>query len=146
MPRDGDLRRIFRERLPEAHWTSIETGGTGRGIPDSHFCFPDGSAGWIEYKLTGTSKVAIRPEQAAWAMRQTRMSGFVMFAVRWKCKAGPRRLPRDALYLVPGRNVTALMDAGLASSHAWSWEGGPARWDWDAVRKILKWRTAVAIS
>jgi hypothetical protein len=43
--RHGDLRRIFREHLKEAQWSSIETGATAGGVPDSDYCFEGRQAG-----------------------------------------------------------------------------------------------------
>jgi hypothetical protein len=33
MEKDGGLRRLFREKFPEAQWTSIESPLTASGIP-----------------------------------------------------------------------------------------------------------------
>jgi hypothetical protein len=35
MKRDGDLRRLFIQRMPHAQWTSIETGAITQDVPDT---------------------------------------------------------------------------------------------------------------
>jgi hypothetical protein len=40
MKQDGGLRVLFREPLPRTQWSSIETGATAGGVPDSEFGFP----------------------------------------------------------------------------------------------------------
>lgn len=134
---DGGLRKLFRLHLPEAHWTSIETGGTGLGIPDSEYCFPGGRQGWVEFKQTSAIAVRVAPEQVAWAERRVRVGGRVALAVRCKTPASARRTVRDALFLYGGAQARAVLLNGLRTPPMGLWEGGPARWNWREIKDIL---------
>ena len=134
---DGNLRQLFREKLPEVHWQAIETGGTGRGVPDSNGCWR-GREFWVEYKRTGTGRVPLRPEQVGWLSRRGRGGGRVRVAVRQVHKGGPRKGPPvDALWLLEGVHAVDIVERGLhwdlASFVIRRWDGGPSRWDWDRV-------------
>lgn len=148
---DGDLRPIFRARVPPpVHWTSVETGGTGRGVPDSNFC-ADGVEGWIEYKVTAGWSVTLRPEQIGWLTTRARHGGRVFVAVRRRCEEGPRRDWADDLYLLEGAAARELREQGLRQFAVTKnaptarrqagllgvWSGGPSAWDWQAVRDVL---------
>lgn len=135
---DGGLSALFQKRMPDFHWTRIETGGTGRGIPDLAFVH-QGTYGWLENKVTSGWKVGLSPEQVAWALRHQRAGGRTFVAVRRKADAGPRRGKAvDSLYLYQGIFVRELATMGLRCPlfllHT---PGGPARWDWTAVRDVL---------
>lgn len=137
---DGGLRRIFRSSLPEFHWVSVETGGTGRGVPDSEYC-RGGVTGWIEFKKTDGWCVTLRPEQVAFMSRRFRERGRCFIAVRQQCKPGPRREARDALWLIQGNLAAMAKSDGLRALEGLQgvavWHHGPARWDWAAVREML---------
>lgn len=137
---DGGLRALFRARVP-GDWTSIESGTTGGGIPDSNFCIR-GVEGWIEYKQTTGHVVTLRPEQTGWLTRRARNGGRVFVAIRQQAPAGPRRAARDALWLVPGRLAVQARSEGLrglaGAPGVRTWHGGPgAGWDWQAVAAAL---------
>jgi hypothetical protein len=131
--RDGDLRAIFRRRLPDFDWQSIETGSTGRGIPDSNYC-RDGAEGWIEFKAAKAWAVGLRPEQCGWILRRTRHGGRGWIAVRRK---------DDELWMMWGRWAAELKAHGLRGlqmtplDDLWMWNGGPARWDWTRIAQLL---------
>lgn len=135
---DGGLAAIFRARFPSVHWQPIETGGTGRGIPDLNFC-SGGVEGWIENKVTSTLSVGLRPEQIAWLARRSRAGGRAFVAVRRKTEAGPRRGPAtDSLWLFAGDKAAAVALAGLREDLALGvWSGGPAKWRWTEVARII---------
>lgn len=138
---DGGLRKLFQQHLPMFHWQAIETGMTGRGIPDINYCH-EGVEGWLECKQTGGWAVGLRPEQVAWLDRRARARGRCWVAVRRKHALGPRREAVDELWLVRGSGVLVLAKGGLRDALAnlvvdGIWVGGPARWDWTAVRKVL---------
>jgi hypothetical protein len=134
---DGNLRAIFAKRIPEAHWQSVETWSTGRGVPDINYCL-DGIEGWIEAKRTATNAVGMRPEQVAWIEMRVRAGGRVFIAVRKMCEEGPRKGPAiDALYLFAGQHVRHLLLHGLPQD-ARPWHGGPSKWDWELIRKTLR--------
>lgn len=139
---DGGLRPLFRAHLPQFDWTSIESGATGGGIPDSNFC-SRGIEGWIEYKQTPGYTVTLQPEQIGWIARRVRHGGRVWVAVRRRAAAGPRRGgPCDELHLFKGKHVKVARSTGLRG--AWAadavhvWHNGPtAGWDWQAVAALL---------
>lgn len=149
---DDGLRSLFRENLPDFDWQSVETGGTGRGIPDSNFCAKpllphhSGYEGWIEYKSTDGYAVALRPEQTGWITRRVRFGGRVWIAVRRRHGGGPRLGdPVDELHLIPGGLAVAARVGGLRAPPvlraARCWHGGPGRgWDWRAVAAALRTR------
>jgi Holliday junction resolvase len=127
MARDGDLRAIFRRRLTSFDFQSIETGSTGRGIPDMNYCH-DGREGWIEAKQTQGWAVGLRPEQIGWLMRRARHGGRVWIAVRRK---------GDELWLIPGDRAAQLKSEGLKDIASEHWTNGPSRWDWDRIAYLL---------
>ena len=141
---DGNLRPLFRQRLREGfHWVSVETGGTGRGIPDSEYCArrPDGTSvsGWIEYKQTTGWNVTLRPEQVAWHRVRWERGGRSLVAVRRWPEAGVRRAAADELWIFEGRWAPDLREGGLRSGipALYIGEGGPSQWDWDLIRCVL---------
>lgn len=136
---DGGLPGLFKTHLPEAHVQRIETGGVGLGIPDINLCL-QGFENWVECKFTRANKVEISPEQVGWAERRIRAGGRVFLAVRKTAEAGPRRRACDELWIANGALTRWVAIEGLdalngfnASCHI----GGPASWDWDAVKNIL---------
>ena len=133
---DGGLRKLFHARLPQFHFTSIETGSTGRGIPDDNYCH-DTHEGWIEYKQTQTYNVGLRPEQVGWLLRRTRAGGRTFIAVRRKHDGGKRKGKSvDELWLYSGAGAKMLNELGLNKTWAQAlqmFEDGPARWDWDKI-------------
>ena len=124
---DGDLRRIFREKFPEWHWTSIETGAVSPGTPDAEFCNPQGTSGWIEYKKADHWKVYFQPLQIPWIHKRARMNGRVFVAVR---------RAKDSLYVIPGSRVLELEENGLKEFEPISGKG-IRKWDWAEVERIL---------
>lgn len=139
---DDGLRPLFRKHIPQFFWTSIETGGTGRGIPDSHYLVTGGAAGWIEFKATDGHAVTLTEFQVGWLTRYARMGGRAHVAVRRRHGGGPRRGPPvDELHVLPGGLALQARQGGLRDpavlAAAATWRGGPARWDWDAVAALL---------
>jgi hypothetical protein len=129
--RDGGLRQLERQYLPTFHLVSIETPMTGSGVPDMNYCI-DGVEGWIENKMTRAWAVKLRVEQIGWIMRRTRAGGNVWIAVRRMVTMD------DSLYLFAGSQVKTLADRGMKNAkHALCTSGGPARWDWQAVARLL---------
>jgi len=130
---DGGLRKLFREHLPMVHWQSIETGGTGRGVPDTNGCFR-GCEFWVEFKQTSGWVVSLRPEQIAWMSRRERSGGRTFIAVRRKCTPGPRRQATDEIHLIRGSWAAEIASLGLKSAPDGSvcgwWHGGVAAWPW----------------
>jgi hypothetical protein len=107
----------------------VETHSSGRGVPDSNFCY-NGVEGWIEYKEARRWRVDIAPEQVAWAERRMRKGGRVFLAVRME-----RRL-----WLFSGSAMRVIRaERGMISAAPilGEWDGGPARWDWVRILEIL---------
>jgi len=97
------------------------------------YCFAGGVQGWVENKRTLGWAVTIRPEQVGWLLRRARMGG--------RCFIAVRRMngKSDELYMVHGRDAERLQDNGLKGAN-WIlgvWSGGPARWDWGQVERLL---------
>ena len=134
---DGGLRKIFREKLPEAQWTSVETGSTSLGVPDAEYCFPGGVQGWIEFKVTEANKVNISPQHVAWAEHRHRMGGRSFLIVRYKTAAGVRKGAADDLFVYQGIKTRDVMQNGLKTRPHSHWAGGPAKWSWEKLRIIL---------
>jgi hypothetical protein len=137
---DGGLRTLFRNKLQVGwHWQSIETGGTGLGVPDSNFCF-GGVEGWVEFKQTDGWTVDLRTEQISWLTTRHERGGRVFVAVRRKNQGGPRRGdPVDELWLWPGSLARRLKVEGLRIDEPCLYlgEGGPARWEWKKIGMFL---------
>ena len=128
--RDGGLRQLFRKHLPDVFWISVESGGTGRGIPDSHALF-EGKTCWIEFKNIKTGwKTSLTPEQIGWHLRYARYGGRSFIAIR---KA-------DELWIVPGRLAEHCCSLKVLPAYfieAEYFNGGPVRWDWNIIKKFI---------
>jgi len=133
---DGGLRKLFQARLPHVHWCSVETGSTGRGIPDSNGCI-DSHEFWVEFKATENYSVELRPEQVGWLLRRTRAGGRTFIAVRRKHDGGKRKgKPVDELWLYSGAAAKVLSELGLNKTYVQTlgiWSKGPAEWNWHTV-------------
>jgi hypothetical protein len=128
MSRDGNLRPLFARHMPRAHWVSVETWSTGQGVPDTEYCFPGGRSGWIEFKAATGWKVNLSPHQVAWIERRVRAGGRAFIAVR----------KGNELFVYPGSEARILFLSGMKNLAASvSCAGGPTRWDWEAVEKVL---------
>ena len=123
---DGGLRQLFRANLRQAHWNSVETGGTAQGVPDSEYCFPNGACGWVEFKQVSGWVVPLRPAQVGWLLRRSRMGGLCWVAVR----------KGDLLWLVSGSEAKILREVGLKGIDPVG-EGGPLAWDWGEITAQL---------
>ena len=137
---DGNLRGLFRDHLPQVHWQSIESGMTGRGIPDTNGCC-QGQEFWIEFKENKHWVVALRPEQIGWMLQRTRAGGRVFVALRRAV---------NELWLLDGAAAKDLRDLGLrrcpSSAVLGVYSGGPRAWDWgDILNHLTKKGTAEAI-
>jgi hypothetical protein len=126
---DAGLRKCIIGHTPQIHWQAIETGSTGRGIPDLNGCFRSFEI-WIECKKADHWAVEVQPEQVGWAERRVRAGGTVFCAVR--------RLPNDELWLLRHEALRKLREpkTGLRdlspSLILGRWSGGPRQWAWAA--------------
>jgi hypothetical protein len=135
---DGGLRVLLRKRLPFVHWQSIETGGTGKGIPDCNGCY-QGVEFWVECKVASAWAVRIAPEQIAWLGQRRRAGGRAFVLVRRVTKGGARTPPADELWLYDGSQAASLAFGGLRNGPPAlsGWVGGPAKWDWRGLLSLL---------
>lgn len=141
---DGGLKQLLRKHIPTFDWQGIETGGTGRGIPDMNYCH-HGVEGWIECKATDGWVVDLRPEQVAWMMRRHRAGGRVWILVRQRGAARGDAKARDVLWLAPGsraidcRTLPRLFPDDTTEQTPWvlRCERGPSSWNWDLITKLL---------
>lgn len=135
MARDGNLRLLLREYLPEGDWVSVETGATAGGVPDSNYCFPGGKEGWVEAKVTSGWKVTLRPSQVGWLDRRSRRGG--------RCFVFARRISgsADELHVIPGRDAVRFSQEAKCSLLGYPTFfrtiGGARHWDWKRLREIL---------
>jgi len=137
---DGDLRSIFRRRLPRADWLSVETGLTEQGVPDMNGCL-GGVEFWIENKTTHGWTVPLRPAQVGWILRRYRSGGRVFIAVRRQAPPAKRTAGADELWLIRGAYAAIAKRDGLRGlpmgSVAGAWKNGPAKWAWAEVEAAL---------
>lgn len=138
---DGGLRQLFRDRLRAGfHWQSIETVLVSQGVPDMNYCANGGFEGWIECKQTSGWAVTLRPDQIGWLVARTHRGGRCFVAVRRSSADGPRKGPAvDELWLCDGARARELKLGGLKAGIGvlGCWGGGPSKWDWVAVQKLL---------
>ena len=141
---DGGLRPTFHEMLKSGFdWQAIETGGTGKGIPDSNFCHRECGDRWIEFKATDGWVVDLSPEQIGWHKKRARYGGKTFIAVRRHHGGGPRKgHPVDQLWLYHGAAAELLKRDGIRGSEdkpyfIGVWHGGKARWAWDEIARAL---------
>lgn len=134
---DGGLWPLLKAGLPHWDWQRIETGGTGRGIPDVNGCLMSNEI-WVELKGTDGWKPVIRPEQVAWAERRSRAGGKVFLAVRRQCDAGPRRESADELWVYRAAGFRSVALEGLKNNPpVLLLAGGSRNWDWQAVNELF---------
>ena len=121
----------------------IETGGTGRGIPDLNSC-RFGIEVWIELKETDAWAVTFQPGQIGWAEKRTRAGGRVFLLTRRKTTGGPRKGPPvDELWLHAAMDIRYVAMNGLKDGPPPLLKsvGGPSSWDWKGVEELLfTWR------
>jgi len=71
-------------RRTGAHVDQIETGETGRGIPDLHVLSPNKGTYWVELKVSRTKTkltVDIKPVQILWHEQYAKLGGRSFIAV-----------------------------------------------------------------
>tara|TARA_R110000787_G_scaffold142510_1_gene256116 strand:+ start:1782 stop:2195 length:414 start_codon:yes stop_codon:yes gene_type:complete len=120
---------LLKSHLPtDCHHQRIETGSTGRGIPDVNLCWQEREV-WVELKVVQGRRVAVSPEQCAWHYRRHRAGGVTFIMARDKAD-GVRKGKYDRIYLWHGRSATDLLDRGLDVEPLYVWE---ASFDWDGI-------------
>lgn len=109
--------KMVKEHLPLVHWQRIESGSTGRGVPDVNGCF-QGAEFWVELKVTTTNKVGLRPEQVAWHLLRTNAGGKTFIFVK----------TAKEIYLFAGRNARDVADLGLKAEAIGKYTGTFQDW------------------
>lgn len=127
---DGGLRQLFRKGLPKFHWQSVESPFTGKGIPDSNYCF-NSVEGWVEHKRAEGTRVKFKVEQIGWHLRRARAGGRTFIAVR------KRTGKIDDLYLYRGRDIKDVVANGILAKPLFKTSGGFAGWDWAKIERLL---------
>jgi hypothetical protein len=137
---DNGLRLIFRQYMREGmFWTTVETGLTAAGVPDSNYLARGGIEGWLELKACEANAVKVRAEQIGWHSRRARYGGRSWFGIR-KQHAGGKRLgvAIDELYMVAGCYAQELSEEGLDCGRAlFMGGGGPPCWQWRKAHGLL---------
>ncbi len=144
MATDGGLRQEFAKHIHNMMLVPIESWGTGQGVPDMHYCL-EGDSGWVENKQTSAWALAhaLSPEQVGWMSKYQRHGGRVLLAVRRQHAGGVRKGPPiDELWIF---DHMALREIATTNSiqglvPRLMSTGGPARWDWGAIRALMKER------
>lgn len=129
---DGGLCATVQRRLREGwHWQRVEIAATGLGVPDLNGC-RDGTEVWIEAKHTDAWAVRFQLGQSAWLGRRWRAGGRAWLLVRRTTSTA------DELVLHRGCDAILVEREGLRSVPAVrTWEGGPRRWDWGELERLL---------
>ena len=117
---------------PKSHFQRIETGGTGKGIPDVNFCWK-GIEVWIELKIVKGKRILLAPEQVAWMFRRTKVGGRCWIMAR-DIADGPRKGKYDRIYLWSGEHAGEVLENGVQTDHARVFE---RPYDWDAIINTL---------
>jgi len=130
MSTDGNLLRIYRDHL-QGHWQSLEI--IGSGVPDANYCLC-GADGWVEFKKVYGWQIKMAPVQVAWAEQRLRAGGRVFLA----CRKGA------AMWLFHGSSARFVRAGGvLAAEPILRGLGGPARWPWEDIRRVLEGREKI---
>jgi hypothetical protein len=121
------LWSLFKSNLDKhygasVHVQRIETGLTGRGIPDVNIAYKGTLGGvvmagelWVELKMVDGLRVKLEPEQAAWHMRRVAAGGRTWILAREK-KEGPRVGNVDNIHIWPGEQAVDVLNEGLHCS------------------------------
>lgn len=118
--------QLIRKNLKNVHLQRIETGGTGRGIPDLNGCF-SGTEFWAELKVVNSGKkIALRPEQIAWLLQRTKHGGRTFIIVR---------APNSDIYLYKGEDAKEVLDEGLRKNPVLTLV---KPYDWDSLLEAVK--------
>ena len=82
MAKESQLWTLVRQHLPkDAHVQRIETGLTGKGVPDLNYCL-HGKEIWVELKSIEGNKSQLSPFQIAWLHKRTKAGGNCFVLIR----------------------------------------------------------------
>tara|TARA_R110000824_G_scaffold64402_2_gene168250 strand:+ start:20478 stop:20888 length:411 start_codon:yes stop_codon:yes gene_type:complete len=131
--KESNFWNLLKAHLPKTIDTQrIETGSTGRGIPDVNMC-KLGKEIWVELKVVKGRKVQLSPEQTAWHFRRTRAGGTTWILARDKVD-GVRKGKYDKIYAWSGKYSVDVSGNGIDSENAIVWE---RPFDWDEIWQLL---------
>ena len=101
--RENSLWQTFKRNLNKPLWQRIETGGTGRGIPDV-FGVLEGRCCWVELKVARGNKVNLSAEQVGWLIKfgRTGLRTFILVGT-----------DKRTMYLFSGMDAREVLDDGL---------------------------------
>jgi len=123
---EKNFSKLFIKHLPkDAHHQRIETGDTGRGIPDINIGY-DSREYWVELKVVKGRQIKLSPEQIAWHFRRTRAGGVTWIIAQDKYE-GVRKGKGDVIYAWEGQHSMTVADKGLNFDAKYKWEG-PFNW------------------
>lgn len=118
--------QLIKKNLKNVHLQRIETGGTGRGIPDVNGC-SDSIEFWAELKVVNSGKkIRLRPEQIGWLIQRSKHGGKTFIIVR---------APNSHIYLYKGEDAKEVLDEGLRK-HPILTLIKP--YDWDSLLETMK--------
>lgn len=82
MPKEASLWGLVKDNMPkEIHSQRIETGGTGKGVPDVNYCH-EGKEIWMELKSIDGLKSELSPFQMAWLFNRSKVGGNCFVLIR----------------------------------------------------------------
>jgi Holliday junction resolvase len=82
MPKESQLWTLVKQHIPkDAHVQRIETGLTGKGVPDLNYC-QNGKEIWIELKSIRGNKSQLSPFQIAWIHNRAKAGGNCYVLIR----------------------------------------------------------------
>ena len=100
------LWAVFKSNASEdVHWQRIETGGTGRGIPDLNGCL-HGREVWVELKFIKAGfKVGLSAMQCGWHLKRAAAGGRTGILVY--------KQQDNRLYIARGQHAKEVVNLGL---------------------------------
>ena len=112
---------LIRSHLPYGcDFQRIETGSTGRGIPDVNLCY-GGKEIWVELKIVNGRKIDLSPEQVSWAHRRWRAGGTSYIMARYMTD-GPRVGKNDRIILWEGKFAPLVKADGIDYAPCAQWD------------------------
>ena len=133
MSDESTFWKLINKHLPaKCHVQRIETGSTGRGIPDVNQCH-QGVECWVELKIVKGKQVKLSPEQIAWHFRRARAGGTSWVIARDKAD-GVRKGKYDRIYVWPSSCVQGIFEKGIKCEGAFIFE---APFDWVLFQTVL---------
>ena len=82
MPKESQFWTLVKPHIPkDAHVQRIETGLTGKGVPDLNYC-QNGKEIWIELKSIQGNKSQLSPFQIAWIHNRAKAGGNCYVLIR----------------------------------------------------------------